>query len=104
MVKVGDLVELNLGMRYKEVAKGMLVGQCRQFPFIILKGKTINELGYQLFKHVEVYMNTFPKQGKQLLEKYGKVVESITEEEITNEIEQGWKHHDQLLTIPVARH
>ncbi len=98
--KPDEVIELRVNMRHRLV-KDLLVGQCREFPFIIVKGKSLESLREQLFKHLEVYFNTFSEEGKRVLTQFGKIVEvrNGTSTEIVEDAE--WTQQEELLTIPI---
>ena len=75
---------LTTTLKYKEEASGMLVGQCREFPFIIVKGKTVNELGRYVKRHIDVYFKTFPEEAKKIIQTH-----EIHPEESENEWKRG---------------
>lgn len=79
-------------LKYKEDASGMLVGQCREFPFIIVKGKTPQELGRYVKRHIDVYFRTFPDDAKKIIQ---------THEIHPEESETGWKHEKLNISVPV---
>jgi hypothetical protein len=99
MSKGMDIMQLKLTLKYKPVKSELFVGQCREFPFIIVKGKSPEDLGNQIIKHAEVYFNTFPEKAKEILSTFGKKVEDIEPTANDNKvIEEGqW----QLLPITV---
>jgi hypothetical protein len=70
-------------IKYKEDASGMLVGQCREFPFIIVKGKTPVELGRYVKRHIDVYFRTFPDDAKKIIQ---------THQIHPDGLETGWMH------------
>lgn len=76
------------------------MGQCREFPFIIVKGATLNELAFKVHKDLEVYFNTFPKRAKEILEKHGDLIRPDSQI-ILKERQEGWQHHEELMTIPI---
>jgi hypothetical protein len=85
----GETVALTMNMRYKLGYTRRLVGQCREFPFIIVEGKNLEELRNNLFYELEIYFNTFPKEGKKILEQYGRTV-AVESEQTDKDKEEGW--------------
>jgi hypothetical protein len=76
-------VGLELTIRYKNGATGLVVGFIREFPFITGQGKTFEELSNELIYDLGLYFDSFP-EGKQKIAKYGKVVGQETN--VLNEI------------------
>ena len=74
MPNKGKITAMNLKLRFKPDKSGMLVGQCKEFPFIIVKGRSTDSMADQAFKHLEIYMNNFPEEAKRILTTYGKEV------------------------------
>jgi hypothetical protein len=70
----------------------MLVGQCKEFPFIIVKGKTVNELGRYVKRHIDVYFRTFPEDAKKIIQMHETHLE---------ESETEWKHEKLNISVPV---
>ena len=79
-------------LKYKEDSSGMLVGQCKEFPFIIVKGRTVNELGRYVKRHIDVYFRTFPEDAKKIIQ---------THEIHPEESENDWKHEKLNISVPV---
>ena len=94
-------MELTFNIRYKLGYTGVLVGQCIQLPFIIVEGKTVEELTNNVKYEMNVYFNTFPAEGKKILEQYGTTIQ--TEEE-TNKIttEPAWAGMKIEVPIPIS--
>jgi hypothetical protein len=90
------IVELKLNMRYKEGYTGILVGQSREFPFIIVQGATVDELVREMMYETEAYFNTFPEERKKAIERYGKIVN-----EPPGEDKEGWNQKAILVPIPI---
>jgi predicted RNase H-like HicB family nuclease len=87
---------LTVRIKYKEAEQGVLVGQCREFPFIIVKGKTLDDLAEQVRMHINVYFKTFPEEGMKIIQTHGKAPEEKTEE-----LEAGWKQEEKAITVSV---
>ena len=90
-----DVGSLTITIKYKEDSSGMLIGQCREFPFIIVKGKTLEELVRYVKRHIEVYVNTFPEEANNIIQAHGTHSEAGLEETETT-----WKHEKLTITIP----
>lgn len=86
-----------VGIKYKEAESGLLVGQCIEFPFIIVKGKTVNDLVEKVRTHVNVYFRTFPEEGMKIVNAHEKGPEEKTEE-----LKAGWKQ-EKAITIPLKK-
>lgn len=100
----GKVTSLTFNTRYKPGYTGVLVGQCIQLPFIIVEAKTVKELAEKISHEMYVYFNTFPEEGKRILEQYGKVVETEEEKQQTSkDTEQGWDGIKIKVPIPVSR-
>jgi hypothetical protein len=84
---------LTTTIKYKEDTSGMLVGQCREFPFIIVKGKTLEDLVEYVRRHINVYFKTFPEEAMKIIQTLGIRPES-------EEVEAGWKQEKMAVTIP----
>jgi hypothetical protein len=85
---------VKLDMRFKKVNKDLFVGQSVDFPFMILKAKSVEELTAKMFKHMDVYFNTFPKEREKFLK--------ATQYETRPQKMQ--LNKEQLLTISVSKH
>lgn len=98
-------MEFKINLRYRKGYTDILVGQCRQFPFIIVEGHTVDELVDEILYELEAYFNTFPEQGKKALEKYGKEAVDVPEEVVAKlgkeEEEEGWNQKEILAPIPI---
>lgn len=117
----GKTVTLTFNIRYKPGYTGVLVGQCIQFPFIIVEGKTVEELVKNVNYEMYVYFNTFPAEGKKILEQYGRVIQTEEEtqkimdasetemkieeetQETTKDTEPGWTGMKIEVPIPISR-
>ena len=66
-------VGVEVTIRFKPGATGLVVGFIREFPFITGQGKTFEELKVDLMNDLGLYFESFP-EGTQKLAKYGKVV------------------------------
>jgi hypothetical protein len=115
----GKTVELTVNIRYKKGYTGMLVGQCRQLPFIIVEGKDVDELTKKVAHDMTVFFKTFPEEGKRILEEHGKIIETEGEkqkmtkvveleltgepQETTKDTEQGWAGTKIQVPIPISR-
>lgn len=89
---------------------GILIGQSREYPFLIVQGRTVEELIDEMGHEIEVYFNTFPKEGEKALEKYDKKTVGVTEEitvemrkEDAKEEEEGWNQKPIEITIPIRQ-
>ena len=82
---------LTTTIKYKEDASGALVGQCREFPFIIVKGKTVEELGRYVKRHIDVYFKTFPEEAKKTIQAH-----EINPDESGTE----WKYEKLNISVP----
>lgn len=58
---------IKMNVRAWSIKDGLMIGQCEQFPFIIVKGKDVNELQTQVLKHLGIYLNTFPAKRRKIL-------------------------------------
>ncbi|MGC1930986.1 MAG: hypothetical protein WA667_18610 [Candidatus Nitrosopolaris sp.] len=97
-------VALTVNTRYKQGYTGVLVGQCIEVPFIIVEGKSVQELTNNVFYEFQVYFNTFPEEGKKILEKYGRIVQTEEEkQEINKDTEEGWTGMKIKVPIPTLR-
>jgi len=100
----GKTVTMTFNIRYKPGYTGVLVGQCIQFPFIIVEGKTVEELVKNVNYEMYVYFNTFPAEGKKILEQYGRVIQTEEEtQETTKDTEPGWTGMKIEVPIPISR-
>jgi hypothetical protein len=79
-------------LKYKEDSSGMFVGQSKEFPFIIVKGKTVNELGRYVKRHIDVYFRTFPEDAKKIIQMH---------KTHNEESETEWKHEKLNISVPV---
>ena len=91
-------MQLKVNMKFKKVKSELFVGQCREFPFIIVKGKAPEDLGEQIYRHLEVYFNTFPEKGKEVFSTFGKKVEEI-ETTLNNEMVEDGQWQLQPISI-----
>jgi predicted RNase H-like HicB family nuclease len=88
--------EFKLNMRYKKGYSGILVGQCIEFPFVIVQGNTPDDLFKEISHEIEVYFNTFPEEWKHFIEQHKE--NSIIEKEQIKETE-GWM--EKKIEIPI---
>jgi len=96
-------VVLALNVRSKKGYTNTLVGQCVEVPFIIVEGQNVQELTKKLLYEFEVYFNTFPDEGKKILEKYGKIVQTGEEkQEISDDAKAGWKGMKIQVPVPIS--
>jgi hypothetical protein len=61
---------VKLNMRYRKGYSDILVGQCREYPFIIVEGKTIDDLTETALHELEVYLNTFKEERKRFIKRF----------------------------------
>ncbi len=64
-----------------------------------MEGKNVEELRNNLFYELEIYFNTFPKEGKKILEQYGRRV-AAESEQIHKDEEEGWTQKEIKVQIP----
>jgi predicted RNase H-like HicB family nuclease len=88
-------------MRYRKGYTNVLVGQCREFPFIVIEGKTVEELRAKMTYELEAYFNTFPEQGKKATEMYGKPIEEGVQTVTQQQQEEGWDQKPILAPITI---
>jgi hypothetical protein len=99
----GSTVALTFNIRYKPGYTGVLVGQCIQLPFIIVEGKTVEELTNNVKYEMNVYFNTFPAEGKKILEQYGTAIQTEEEtQKITKDTEPVWAGMKIEVPIPIS--
>ena len=89
-------VSLTVGVRFKPGYTGILVGQCKEIPFIIVEGKTVQELTSKISHELTIYLKTFPHEGEKILEQYGKIV-SVETDQIN--AKEGWTQ--QVIKVPI---
>lgn len=85
---------IRLNMRYKEGYTGALVGQLEEYPFIIVEGKTLDDLLHMATHELEVYLNTFKEERKGFIKRFQEELAQETPEIKTDKKEQekeGWK-------------
>jgi predicted RNase H-like HicB family nuclease len=102
-------VGVEVTVRSKPGATGLVVGFIREFPFITGQGKTFEELKRGLIYDLGLYFESFPEE-KEKLAKYGKIVGQETniynEKPPPLEIErpelgEGWQEEKLVqVTIP----
>lgn len=90
------IIEFKTNMRYRRGQDDILVGQSREFPFLIVQGKTVDELVREMMHEIEVYFNTFPQERDKALERYGKTINEPQKEE-------GWNQEPIEVAIHVRR-
>lgn len=102
-------VVMKATLRYKKGYSNTLVGQCVQVPFIIVEGQSVQELTRELFYEFKVYFKTFPEEGKKILEKYGKIIQTEEEKQQTERPfiyhavkEEGWTEKNIEVPIPIS--
>jgi hypothetical protein len=91
-------VALTVNIRYKVGYTGILVGQCKEFPFIIVEGTSQRDITDKIFYELGIYLATFPNEGHKALEKYGEVIQN--EEQIDKSQEEGWTQKKIEVPIP----
>jgi hypothetical protein len=93
--------EFKLNMRYKQGYTGILVGQCRELPFIIVEGNTPDDLVKEMAHELEVYFNTFSEEGIRFIQQQEE--KSIIEKEQIEEKkeEEGWMEKKIEIPIPI---
>lgn len=103
-------VALPLNIRYRSGYTDVLVGQCRELPFMIVEGKTVQELINNMVYEFQVYFNTFQEEGKKILEKYGKIIQTEEEKQQMErpfiyhaDKEEGWTEKKIEVPIPISR-
>jgi hypothetical protein len=69
-------VNLDLTFQYKEGYSGILVGQCVEYPSLIVQGKTFEELKEKMMKVISAYFGKFPDEKKRILGLHGKIVDT----------------------------
>lgn len=105
-------IEFKMNMRYKQGYSGILVGQSRELPFMIVQGKTVDELIDEMLYETQVYFNTFPEEAKKVLDKHGEVLVVDYEEQkeedqkqqppkIEEKEEEGWNPNTIPVTVPI---
>ncbi|MFZ0515199.1 MAG: hypothetical protein WAM14_26615 [Candidatus Nitrosopolaris sp.] len=91
-------VGVEVTIRYRKCATGLVVGFIREFPFITGQRKTFEQLKDELINDLGMYFDSFP-EAKQKLAKYGKVVGQETNvynekppplEVERQELDEGW--------------
>jgi predicted RNase H-like HicB family nuclease len=95
-----DLLELTVSLKYKQVNEELFVGQCLEFPFIIVKGKTIMNLFEKIGEHLSIYFTTYPEKAEKIFSKQVENPELVKKEIAVKEEPNNWKIHEQLITIP----
>jgi hypothetical protein len=88
--------EFTLNMRYKKGYTGILIGQCIEFPFVIVEGNTPDDLFKEIAHELEVYFTTFPEEGKRFIQEQ-KEKSVIEKEQI--EGKEGWM--EKKIEIPI---
>ena len=83
-----ELKSLPLHIQYKAFEPQLIVGQCLELPFIIAKGKDVNEFTEQVKKYVVHFINVFPDKMKNIILTDAKTIETynISEDSSNN----GW--------------
>jgi hypothetical protein len=62
---------LKVNIRFKQIREDLIIAQCKEFPFIIVKGKDLNNLQDQIYNHLGIYLDTFPAKKKTILHSMG---------------------------------
>ncbi len=57
-----DGVPISFNMRYKRIPTGDLLGQCLQFPGIILSAKDFETLEKEMVDSIETYLSLHPEK------------------------------------------
>jgi uncharacterized protein YrzB (UPF0473 family) len=68
MVQEG-LYSLTVHLRIKKGYTGILVGQCKEFPAIIVQGKTLIDIKKEIFDGFEGYFKAFSERLEEAIEK-----------------------------------
>ncbi len=71
-----ELKSLPLHIHYKAFEPQLIVGQCLELPFIIAKGKDVNEFTEQVKKYLVHFINAFPDKMNNMLLKHPKTVDT----------------------------
>jgi len=90
----GQTYAVTLHFRFKRGYTGLLVGQSREVPAVIVQGKTLIQVRNELFDGLEGYFKAFPDKGKELIEKYGVLV---TSQEHKNQIDKKIQSEEAIL-------
>lgn len=96
--------KVKLNLRYKKGYSGILVGQCREYPFIIVEGKTLDDLTETALHELEVYLNTFKEERERFIKRFQQETIQESSEIRTVEREQqqeGWMEKE--IEVPRPR-
>jgi hypothetical protein len=80
--------------RAKKGYTGLLVGQCNEFPAIIVQGKTLLDLRKELLDGLNWYLKAFPQRKQEMIEKYAILIQS--EEQIKQTDQKILKNEEDL--------
>jgi hypothetical protein len=95
-------VALRVNIRSKKGYTNTLVGQCVEVPFMIVEGQSVQELTKNIVYEFEVYFNTFPEEGKKILEKYGNIVQTEDEKQKSGYNKEGWTEKKIEVPVPMS--
>jgi hypothetical protein len=80
------LYALTIHIRVKKgQQKGILIGQCIEYPAVIVQGKTLFDIKREMLDGLEGYFKAFPERVEGLKERDGVLVEN---QEQKNQIDQ----------------
>src|SRR3712207_2936408 len=57
-----EYIKISYNMRYKRISTGDLLGQCLQFPGIILSAKDFETLEKEMVDSIETYLSMHPER------------------------------------------
>jgi hypothetical protein len=81
----GKTYAFTVNVRVKRGYTGLLVGQCKEFPAVIVQGRTLLNIRSEIFDGLEGYFQAFRGENNELIEKHGVLVESQEQKEQIDE-------------------
>jgi hypothetical protein len=80
----------------KGYQKGILVGQCIEYPAIIVQGKTLLDIKKEIFDGLEGYFKAFPEKLQPAIEKYAALVQ---DQEQREQIDRKIQKQEEILLM-----
>jgi predicted RNase H-like HicB family nuclease len=75
-VSSNELYAFTIHFRVRRGYTGSLVGQCKEFPAVIVQGKTLLDIRDELLDGLEGYLKTFSERRNEMVQKYAVLIQN----------------------------